>query len=150
MSVQSLAEVAGGCRGKTSLGDKVETPAGTFTHITVAAQWDIHYKGIALAVAGYGQVNAKFGVRFQAPGIDKVVTTKEVFALAPILWLSRIEGAADNFVAQATFSGTFNTGTIITAQAYIEAFALSVPTYSFTQMVAGSGNIDFIRVSGSN
>lgn len=148
--VQCAAEIAGGCRGKTSLGDNFVLPSGTFNKITVVSQTDLSYEGWAFAVAGYGQLNAKYGIRFRAPGMDKVVFCKEVFTLAPLIWYSHLVGSADNFISQASFTGTFNEGTSITAQAYLEGFALSVPALSFTLLYADTDNIDFIRISGSN
>ncbi len=148
--VQCAAEIAGGCRGKTSLGDKFVIPQGTFTKITVTTQTDLSYEGWAFALAGYSQINAKYGVRFQAPGIDKVVLTKEVFTLAPLVWYSHLLGNLDNFISQASFTGSFPEGTTVTAQAYLEGFALSVPALSFTVIYAGTDNVDFIRLAGSN
>jgi hypothetical protein len=150
MGISAMAEFAGGCRGKTASGDKVEVPVGTFSKITVAAQSDIHYDGVAFAVAGYAQVNAKFGVHFRAPGIDKIVFAKEVFTFAPLIWYSRIQGESSNFVAQATFSGNFTGGTVLTAQVYTEAFCISVPAVTWSSMLAGCSLIDQIKVTGSN
>ncbi len=150
MSVQSLAEIAGGCRGKTSVGNRLELPEGTFTNITVTAQSDINYKGLVLAVAGYAQLNAKFGIRFRAGSMDKIVIGKEVLALAPILWFARVDGQIDNFVTQASFAGTFNGGSSVTTQVYTEGFAISVPIASFTNVNARVSNIDSIRLNGTD
>lgn len=150
MNVQSLAEIAGGCRSKTSIGDKVELPEGTYSSITVATRSDISYHGFAFAVGGYGQVSVKFGVRLRAPGIDKKVIAKDVYALAPIVWFTRVKGQYDNFPAQAAFIGSLTGGTTVTAQAYAESFALSVPLLSLTQMTGFSNSIEFVRVTGAN
>lgn len=150
MSVQAIAEFAGGCRGKVSLGDKLELTGGNFNKVTAVVQTDYEYKGFAFAVAGYGQINAKFGLRFQGPGIDKVVLTKEVFALAPVIWFTRIKGSANNFVSQSSFSGNFPEGTIVTVQSYVEGFAISVPIATLTSIYAKTSNIDVIRISASN
>ncbi len=150
IAVESLAEIAGGCRSKADVGGKMELPEGTFNNITVVTQTDISYKGWAFAVAGYAQINAKFGIRFRAPGVDKTVMTKEVFAMAPVIWFSYVHGDQDNFTAQASFSGTFSGGASITAQVHTEVFALSVPVLTITEMDANTLNIDSIRISGSN
>jgi hypothetical protein len=148
--VQCLAEIDGGCRARTSLGGNFVVPEGTFTNITVVAQTDLSYEGWAFAVGSYSQINAKYGVRFRAPGLDKVMLTKEVFALAPLVWYSHIVGNADNFISQASFSGSFTEGVTITALAYLEGLALSVPALGFTVLYADTDNIDFIRLAGSN
>jgi len=150
ISVESLAEIAGGCRSKGDLGETFELPDGTFTNITVVTQSDISWRGWALALGGYAQINAKFGIRFRAPGLDKTVMAKEVFTLAPVVWYSQISGDLSNFVAQASFAGTFNGGAEVTAQTHVEVFALSVPALTFTEMDAGCNNIDSIRLDGSN
>lgn len=146
----TLAEIAGGCRSTASSGDKFELPEGTFTKITVAAQSDISYDGFVFAMGGYGQINGKFGIRFQAPGIDKITYTKEVFALAPLLWFARLKGEANDYISQASFTGTFTQGTTVTAQAYVESFAISVPVFALQDFSAGSSNIDSIKIDGSN
>ncbi|MFN0212862.1 MAG: hypothetical protein ACKVT2_01295 [Saprospiraceae bacterium] len=150
IAVESLAEVAGGCRSKGDLGDTFELPEGSFTNITVVVQSDIDWRGWALAIGGYAQINAKFGIRFRAPGLDKTVMAKEVFTLAPVVWYSQTSGDVANFTAQASFSGTFNGGAIVKAQTHVEVFALSVPFLTLTEMDAGCSDIDFIRIDGSN
>ncbi|MFN0176617.1 MAG: hypothetical protein ACKVU0_18395 [Saprospiraceae bacterium] len=150
IAVESLAEVAGGCRSKGDLGDTFELPEGTFTNITVATQSDISWRGWALAIGGYAQINAKFGIRFRAPGLDKTVMVKEVFTLAPVVWYSQTSGDVENFVAQASFAGTFNGGGIIKAQIHTEVFAISLPFLTFTEMDANCNEIDFIQIDGSN
>lgn len=151
MDALSIAETAGGCRSKADVGDKLDLPGnGVYTTIKVTTQTDIHYNGIALALAGYGQTNVKYGIRFRAPGLDKVVITREHMALAPVVWFSRIEGSADNFVSEVSFSGAFNAGISVTAQAHIEAFSLAVPLGSLTWANAFTSNIDTIRIDGSN
>jgi len=150
ISVESLAEIAGGCRSKGDLGGTFELPEGTFTSIRVAAQSDISWRGWALAIGGYAQVNAKFGIRFRAPGLDKTVMAKEVFTFAPVVWYSQTSGEVTDFLAQASFTGTFNGGTVIKAQTHVEVFAISVPFLTFTEMDAGCNEIDSIRIDGSN
>lgn len=146
----AIAEIAGGCRSKASSGNKADLTGGPFTKITVTTQTDQSYKGYAFAVAGYGQVNAKFGIRFQGPGIDKTVITKDVLALAPLVWFSRVEGESANLVAQAAFTGSFSAGATVTAQAYTEAFALSVPAATLSEIKVFVNNIDLIRLSAGN
>lgn len=150
LGADAIAEIAGGCKAKASGGNKFDLPNGPFTKINVSAQTDFEYNGFAFAVAGYGQVNSKFGIRFQAPGIDKVVIAKDVFALAPLIWFARVEGQSTNFVAQTVINGSFAEGTTVVAQAYIESFALSVPLFSLTIMDASTTNIDLIRLSAGN
>lgn len=150
MSEQSVAEVAGGCRSKGDLGAKFVLPQGSYSSITVAAQTDISYHGYAFAIAGYGQINAKFGIRFRSPGVDKTVMTREVFAMAPLVWYSHLKGDQDNYSSQATFSGSFSGGTNVTVQVHTEVFALSVPAFTLTEMYAFTSNVDAIRIIGSN
>lgn len=149
-SAFSLSEVAGGCRSKADVGGQFVLPEGTFTNIKVAAQSNISYDGWVVAIAGYGQINAKFGIRFRAPGLDKVVMAKEVHAVAPLVWFRRLQGSTQNFMAQASFTGTFNGGSTITAQVHAETFALSVPYLTINLINADSDDIDFIRIDGSN
>lgn len=148
----ALSEVAGGCRSKASVGDNFELPgSGVFTSIKVTTQTDIKYEGVAMAIGGYSQSNVKFGIRFRAPGVDKVVMTKEVMALAPVVWLSRIKGEQNNYVASATFTGSFNSGTLITVQSHTETFALSLPVVSVPSFAdTSTTNIDSIRIEGDN
>lgn len=150
MSVESLAEIAGGCRSKADVGANFVLPEGTFNSITAVVQSDIYYKGFAFAVAGYAQINAKFGIRFRAPGVDKTVFAKEVHAVAPLIWFRYTHGEIDNFIAQSTFSGSFNGGTNLKVQAHTEVFALSLPLMTLTEMDANNSQFDSIRISGSN
>jgi hypothetical protein len=149
--VLAQAEIAGGCRSKADVGGKFEVPEGNYTSITVTAQSDISYSGQVLSIAGYGQVNAKFGIRLRtSTGMDKVVMAKEVVALAPVIWYNRIVGSTDNFLAQATYTGSFPGGTEITAQAHTEVFAISAVFSVLVVVDAGSNEFDFIRIAGSN
>lgn len=150
LGADAIAEVAGGCKAKASSGNKFDLPNGPYTKINVSAQTDFDYKGFAFAVAGYGQINVKFGIRFQAPGIDKVVIARDAFALAPLIWFARLEGQSTNFVAQTVINGSFPQGTTVVAQSYIESFALSVPVGSLSNIEATTTNIDLIRLSASN
>ncbi|GEM_PF-3568231 len=150
MNVQTVAEIAGGCRSKASVGDKVVLPGNeTFTKIKVSAQSDISYNGVAVALGGYGQSTIKFGIRFRAPGVDKVVILGERTVLAPLIWLSRMEGQQDNWVAESTFTGTFNAGSTVTVQVYAESFAIAA-VIGLTWSAGYVTNIDSIRVDGSN
>jgi len=150
IAVESLAEIAGGCRSKGDLGDTFELPEGTFTNINVVAQSDISWRGFALAMGGYAQINAKFGIRFRAPGVDKTVMAKEVFTMAPVVWYSQTNGEVNNFIAQASFAGSFNGSAVVKAQMHVEVFALSALFFTLTEMDAGCNNIDSIRLDGSN
>jgi hypothetical protein len=150
MRVDAIAEVAGGCRSKADVGGEVVLPAGNFTRITVAAKSDISYDGWAFAVAGYAQVNAKFGLRFRAPGLDKTVMAKEVTALAPLIWLNHVSGDINDFTATASFSGSFPGGTTVKAQVHTEVFALSVPLFTLTMIDGNATKIHSIQVNASN
>lgn len=150
ISVESLAEIAGGCRSMGDLGDTFELPEGTFNNISVVTQSDINWRGFALSMGGYAQINAKFGIRFRAPGLDKTVMAKELFTLAPVVWYSQIKGDVSNFIAQASFSGAFNEGSIVKAQAHVEVFAIAALFFTLTEMDAGCNEIDFISLDGSN
>ncbi|MBC7776631.1 MAG: hypothetical protein H7246_14455 [Phycisphaerae bacterium] len=150
IAVESLAEIAGGCRSKGDLGDTFELPEGTFTNIKVVVQSDISWRGWAMAIGGYAQINAKFGIRFRAPGLDKTVMAKEVFTFAPVVWYSHTSGNVENFIVQASFTGTFNGGSVVKAQTHVEVFALSVPLLTLTEMDANAINVDSIRLDGSN
>ncbi len=148
--VESLGELAGGCRSKADVGANVVTSAGPFTKMTVVAQSDISYRGFAAAVAGYSQINAKFGIRFRGPGLDKTVMVKEIYGVAPLIWFSLIRGDAANFTAQSTFSGNFPAGTNIKAQVHTEVFAVGGAVFALVEMDANTENIEFIRITGSN
>lgn len=148
--VESLGEIVGGCRSKGDVGANVVTSAGPFTKMTVVAQSDISFRGFAAAIAGYAQINAKFGIRFRGPGVDKTVMVKEVFAFSPLIWFALLRGEVANLTAQSTFTGNFPAGTSIKAQVHTEVFALAVPAFTLVEMDANTDNIDFIRITGSN
>ncbi len=151
MFCQTMSEIAGGSRAKADVGENFEIPGGSFTKVKVTTKTNISYYGFALAIAGYAQTNVKFGIRFRAPGTDKVVITREAMALAPLVWYSKIEGDQDDYVATATFTGTFNAGTTVTAQAHNEAFSIAVPVFGFLCLsTASTGEIDSIRLELSN
>ncbi len=151
MFCESMSEIAGGSRAKADVGENFEIPSGSFSKAKVTTKTDIKYDGFALALAGYAQTNAKFGIRFRAPGVDKVVITREAMALAPLVWYSKIEGDQDNYVATATFAGAFSAGSTITAQAHNEAFSIAVPALGFLCLTtASTQEIHSIRVELSN
>jgi hypothetical protein len=150
IKLKSKSMYAGGCRSKGSLGDKFDLPAGTFQKITLSAQVDFEYFGRTVALGGYGQVNTKIGVRLIGPGgLDKVVIIRERWAVSPVIWYTEYTENIANFMAQNTFSGTFNGGNSYTTQAYSETFAIGG--------VLGGGRaeceireIDFIKVSAKD
>jgi len=141
--------LAGGCRNKASLGGKFELPSGNFQKITVAAQFDAFYYGNAAVLGGYGQFNVKIGVRLQGPGLDKVVIVHDAWCIAPVIFFSQIEMDADNFLAQAVFTGSFAGENLFTAQAYNGTFAIPGLIGTATGFSISS-NFDFIRVKATN
>ncbi len=150
INLESASMYDGGCRSKGSLGGKFSLPAGAFQKITVAAQFDIAYEGLAMAFGGYAQANVKIGVRLQGPGYDKIVITRSSWCVAPIIWFTRFEVAEDNFSTQATFSGSFSGGNSFTALAYNETFSLAVPLLQAADAECKSFGFDFIRVGATN
>ncbi len=150
MNVQAISEVASSCRGKADVGGKTELSVGSFSKITVATQTDIFYDVYVFSIGGYAQANVKYGIRFRSSnGMDKEVMTKELVAIAPVLWVNIVHGKVDNFLSTATFTGSFPAGTSITAQAHTEAFALNVLN-GYTLAYVYTTNIDSIRITGSN
>ncbi len=148
--VESYSVVAGGCRCIADIGDKADLPVGGFSKVTVAGQSDISYFGLAGTLAGYGQVNLKFGVRLRSnTGFDNTVIVKEVLILAPVIWLNIAEGNATDFITQATFSGSFPSGTTLTAQLHAEVFSMAAGLTPCIGGTTGHDEIDFIRISAS-
>jgi hypothetical protein len=148
--VESYSVVAGGCRCIADIGNKADLPVGGFSKVTVAGQSDISYLGLAGTLAGYGQVNLKFGVRLRSnTGFDNTAIVKEVLILAPVIWLNIAEGNATDFITQATFSGSFPGGTTLTAQLHAEVFSMAAGLTPCISGTTGHDEIDFIRISAS-
>lgn len=150
IDVESTGMYDGGCRSKGSLGDNVELPEQDFNKISVEAQFNLRYDGIAMALAGYGQANVKIGLRLQAPGIDKVVITKDVWCIAPVIWYKTIEGSIDDYIATVDFTGAFHGGDTITAQVYNETYAICLPLLNAANTECRTAGIDHIRIAASN
>ena len=127
INVESTSMYDGGCRSKGSLGGKFELPEGAYQKITVTAQSNLSYDGIAMAFVGYAQANTKIGVRLQGPGYNQTVILQHHWCVAPIIWFTKFEGATQNTQLQAVFSGNFQGGNTFAAQAYNETFAFAVP-----------------------
>lgn len=152
VQTRSGALFDGGCRSKGSLGDKFDIPAGTFSKITVNAQYDFDYRGYAYAGIAYSQVNAKVGLRLQGPGVDKVVILKENSCVAPLIWFSSFDDGVNNFQANHVFTGNFAGGTTYTAQVYNETFAIALSPLlgASSESKSNTKNIDFIKVKIGN
>lgn len=122
----SITDIAGSCRSKASAGGSAELTFGTFNKVTVSARSDEFYFGMALSLGGYGQFNAKLGLRLKSDSQDKVTIVHERWCIAPVLWVATIEHDVDNHLMQATFNGNFQTGQTLVAEIYVECFSLSI------------------------
>lgn len=139
--------LAGGCRSKASIGDKVQLPSGNFTKATVNAQFDFNYFGLALSLFGYGQYNVKIGLRLTGNNLDKVTIVHDAWCIAPLVFYNEISKDASNYPAQVTYTGSFSGA--INPMVYCENFAITSDinsTGGFTYV----NSIDFIKLDASN
>lgn len=146
LDVYALSLVAG-CRTKGSIGDKLDLPAGNFTKATVNARLNFEYFGLALSLAGYGQYNAKLGLRLTGNNQDKLTIVHDAWCFAPIIFYNEIEKDADNYPAQVSFTGNFSG--MLTPMVYAESFALALGINS-TGGYMHVNSIDFIKLDASN
>lgn len=145
----SIAEVAGGCRTKGSVGDTFEVPSGSFNKLTVSAHiGKAGYEGFVFALAGYCQINGKIGLRLQGPGLDKIVVTHNAWALAPVIWYRKLEMELFNYQPVVDFTGTFSSGNIYTAQVYAESFALAIPAFTLGELKVFAADLKTVTVGG--
>lgn len=148
ISMGVASEFAGGCRTKGSLGAKFELPATSFQKVTVRSQFNFDYWGFAFGAAGYGQFNAKIGLRLKAPGMDKIEILHDAWCVAPVLFVNVLELNASDFVAQAVFTGNFPAGSLVTAMTYTEAFAFGAGVGAAAGDLSSEG-FDFVGVKGN-
>ena len=139
--------LAAGCRTKGSIGDKLTLPAGNFTKATVNARFNFDYYGIAMSLAGYGQYNAKLGLRLTGNNLDKVTIIHDAWCFAPIIFYNTVEKDAFDFPAQVTFTGSFNGD--LNPMVYCENFVLALGINS-TCGFMHVNSIDFIKLDASN
>ncbi len=126
INVESTSMYDGGCRSKGYLGDKF-TPQANYQKMTVNAEANLSFEGIAVAFGGYSQANVKIGLRLKGPGYNQHITLQHHWCVAPVIWYAKFEGDQDHAQLQAVFNGNFSGGNALTAQVFHETFALAVP-----------------------
>lgn len=149
VTVSSIAEVAGGCRTKGSIGDVFEIPEGTFDNISVSAKiGHAGHEGFTFALAGYSQINGKIGLRLQGGNYDQTIITHSSWAVAPLVWYKKVDVELFGYAPSVNFSGSFSAGIPYTAQVYTESFSLAVPAFTLCQLKVFGGSISEVKAGG--